>query len=158
MYCHDGEFFANRQATRAEREVYSYIRCLARLENSEEAIEAFYSLLFKAVVTHRQFDTSSVRTALVSVLESPDADEILPYVINRCFYTIGNPWRMEAHRHAALRDLVDGAKNLPERKPTNRQVRRLLGAMQAYVDNSNLYIPLQRQMRLLSDEIGRAHV
>ncbi|MEL6230929.1 MAG: hypothetical protein AAFX51_07725 [Cyanobacteria bacterium J06636_28] len=152
MYCHDGEFFANRQATRAEREVYSYIRCLARLEDSEEAIEAFYSLLFKAVVTHRQFDTSSVRTALVSVLEAPDASEILPYVINRCFYTIGNPWRMDAHRHAALRDLVDGAKNLPERRPTGRSVRRLVGAMQAYVDNPNLYVPLQRQMRLLSDE------
>ncbi|MEM1242224.1 MAG: hypothetical protein AAGI45_20535, partial [Cyanobacteria bacterium P01_H01_bin.26] len=51
----------------AEREVYSYIRCLARLENSEEAIDAFYSLLFKGVVTHRQFESSSVRTALVSV-------------------------------------------------------------------------------------------
>lgn len=152
MYCHDGEFFANRQATRAEREVYSYIRCLARLEDSEEAIEAFYSLLFKGVVTQSQFDSSSVRTALVSVVDSPDADDILPYVINRCFYTIGNPWRLEAHRHGALRDLVDGAKNLPERRPTNRQVRRLVGAVDSYVNSSNLYIPLQRQMRLLSDE------
>ena len=152
MYCHDGEFFANRQATRAEREVYSYIRCLARLEDSEEAIEAFYSLLFKGVVTQGQFDTSSVRTALMNVLEAPDADDILPYMINRCFYTIGNPWRLEPHRHGALRDLVDGAKNLPERRPTGRQVRRLVGAVEAYVNNGNLYGPLQRQMRLLSED------
>ncbi|NEP62417.1 MAG: hypothetical protein F6K31_36715 [Symploca sp. SIO2G7] len=152
MYCHDGDFFANRQATRAEREVYGYIRCLARLKDSDDAIEAFYSLLFRGVVTHQEFNSNSVRTALVSILDSPDANEILPYVINRCFYTIGNLWRIDSHRHTALRSLVTQAKNLPKRKPTGRQIRRLVGAMETYVNNDNLYIPLQRQMRLLSEE------
>lgn len=154
MYSNDGEFFANRQATRAEREIYSYIRCLARLEDSEQAIDAFYNLLFKGTVTYRDiFDPKAVRIALMSVLDSPDANEILPYVINRCFYTIGNPWRMDSHRHPALRTLVSQASQRPENKPANRQVRRLVEAMEAYVNNDRLYIPLQRQMHLLSDEV-----
>ncbi|MEM9807887.1 MAG: hypothetical protein AAF959_21685, partial [Cyanobacteria bacterium P01_D01_bin.56] len=158
MYSTAGDFFANRPATRAEREVYSYTRCLARLEDSEQAIHAFYSLFFHGTVACTQFeftefDPRAVRSALMSILDSPEADEILPYVINRCFYTIGNPWRMETRRHADLRVLVARATQLPERQPTGRQVRRLVKAMGNYVNNENLYVPLQRQMRLLVDEV-----
>ncbi len=152
MFSSDGEFFANRQATRYEREVYSYIRCLARLEDSEQAIDGFYKLLFQAVVTCPEFDSKAVRSALMSILDSPDANDILPYVINRCFYTIGNPWRLESHRHQALRKLVSRASHIPEQKPKGRQVRRLLEAMEAYVANEQLYLPLQRQMHLLSEQ------
>lgn len=153
MYSSDGEFFANRQATREEREVYSYIRCLARLENSEQAIDGFYSLLFSGVVTRPEFDSKAVRRALVTILDAPDANDILPYVINRCFYTIGNPWRLENHRHSALRTLVSRASQLPEQKPKGRHGRRLYDAMQAYATNETLYVPLQRQMHLLSDKV-----
>lgn len=158
MYSTAGEFFANRPATRAERELYGYIRCLARLEDSEQAIDAFYSLFFQGTVPHTEFefttfDPKSVRTALMNILDSSEADEILPYVINRCFYTIGNLWRMEAHRHADLKTLVAQAAHLPERQPKGRQVRRLVKAMESYVGNENLYVPLQRQMRLLVDEV-----
>lgn len=149
MYSNDGEFFANRPATRAEREVYGYIRQLARLENSQEAIDAFYSLLFKANVTLPALDSSSVRHALLHILESPKAHEIVPYVINRCFYTIGNIWRMDTNRHAELRALIFKASSIPEKRPRDRRVRQLIDAMDAYVNNESLYIPLQRQMRLL---------
>ncbi|MEA5467083.1 hypothetical protein [Leptothoe sp. PORK10 BA2] len=157
MYSSNGEFFANRQATRAEREVYSYIRCLARLEDSVQAIDGFYKLLWQGVVTHPEFDSNAVRNALMSIIDSSDADEIMPYVINRCFYTIGNPWRMDNHRHPALRTLVEKASQLPER-PKSRQVKQLVGAMEAYISNENLYVPLQRQMRLLSDEVIEKNV
>ncbi|MEO0867166.1 MAG: hypothetical protein AAFY17_01730 [Cyanobacteria bacterium J06642_11] len=163
MYSNDGEFFANRPATRAEREVYSYVRCLARLEDSERAIDAFYSLLFQGTVTCTEFeftqiDPRAVRKALMTILDSPEADQVLPYVINRCFYTIGNPWRMEAQRHANLRALVARATHLPKRQPKGRQVRRLVKAMADYANNETLYLPLQRQMHLLTDSVEKKKV
>lgn len=163
MYSNSGEFFANRPATRAEREVYSYVRCLARLEDSQQAIDAFYNLLFQGTVTCTEFeftelDPRDVRTALMAVLDSPEADRVLPYIINRCFYTIGNPWRMEAHRHPDLKSLVDRATHLPERQPKGRQVRRLVKAMADYVENEALYVPLQRQMHLLTSEVEENNV
>ncbi|MEM6252739.1 MAG: hypothetical protein AAF821_07445 [Cyanobacteria bacterium P01_D01_bin.156] len=158
MYSNAGEFFANRPVTRAEREVYSYVRCLSRLKDSKLATDAFYSLFFQGTVSctefeFTEFDPRSVRNALMNILDSPEADKILPYVINRCFYTIGNPWRMEAHRHADLRFLVERATHLPERQPTGRQVKQLVKAMADYANSEHLYVPLQRQMRLLNDEV-----
>ncbi|MEM9265866.1 MAG: hypothetical protein AAGA46_10120 [Cyanobacteria bacterium P01_F01_bin.13] len=151
MYSNDGEFFASRPATRAEREVYGYIRQLSRIEDAQQAINAFYGLLFKASVTLPELDSNSVRHALLHILESPEANEILPYVINRCFYTIGNIWRLNASRHSDLRTLVLKASSIPEKRPRDRRVRQLVDAMDAYVKNDILYVPLQRQMRLLCD-------
>ncbi len=151
MYSTDGEFFANRPATRAERIVYGYVRQLARIEDAQQAIDAFYGLLFKANVTLPELDSNSVRPALLHILESPKADEILPYVINRCFYTIGNIWRLDTGRHAQLRELILRANEIPEKRPRDRRVKQLIDAMDGYVSNDNLYVPLQRQMRLLWD-------
>lgn len=147
----DGDFFASRPTTRAEREVYGYIRGLARLEDSDQAIEGFYQLLFHGLVRHPELDFNSVRQALFNILELQEASKILPYIINRCFYTMGNPWRLNSQRHYALRKLVTQAQELPKRRPTDRRVRRLVDGMVAYVNNDALYVPLQRQMRLLSD-------
>lgn len=152
MYINDGEFFASRPATRAEREVYGYIRQLANVEDSQLVIDAFYGLMFKASINVPELDPyNSIRSSLLEILASPRIDEILPYVINRCFYTIGNIWRMDTSRHSALRALVLKASKVPNEYPKNRRVRQLLGAMDAYVKNESLYVPLQRQMRLLCD-------
>lgn len=151
MYCNNGEFFASRPATRTEREVYGYVRQLSRVEDSQAAIDAFYGLLFKATVTLPELDSNSVRHALLHILESPEASKILPYVINRCFYTIGNIWRMDTSHHADLRALVLKANTLPEECPRDRRIKRLNDAMAAYIKNDSLYVPLQRQMRLLCD-------
>ncbi|MFG6095216.1 hypothetical protein SPB21_08190 [Leptothoe sp. ISB3NOV94-8A] len=151
MYSNNGEFFASRPATRAEREVYGYVRQLSRIEDAQQAIDAFYGLLFKASVTLPELDSNSVRHALLHILESPEANKILPYVINRCFYTIGNIWRMDTSRHSALRTLILRASAVPEKRPRDRRVRQLVNAMDAYVKNGSLYVPLQRQMHLLCD-------
>ncbi len=151
MYSNDGEFFASRPATRAEREVYGYIRQLSRLEDSQQAIDAFYALLCGADVALPELDSNSVRHALLHILESSEANKTLPYMINRCFYTISNIWRMDTSRHSDLRALVLRASNPPEKHPRDWYAKQLFDAMDAYVKNDSLYVPLQRQMRLLCD-------
>ena len=102
MYLDDfGEFFSNRPEKPEEIEVYDYIRQLARRPSSE-AIEAFYQFFFQG----HSYPQQQVRAALKCIVMAPDADSHFKYVINRCFYTIGNLWRLDVTRHTALRELI----------------------------------------------------
>ena len=147
MYLDDlGDFFSNRPEKPEEIEIYDYIRQLAR-KPSSEAIAAFYDFFFQGN-SHSQ---QQVRAALKCIVTAPDAESHFKYVINRCFYTIGNLWRLDTTRHAALQELIIQVESIPTSVPNDPVVRRLHRHLHAYV-SSNLYLPLKRQMQLIEKE------
>lgn len=146
MYISDrGQFFANRPETEDERVIYRYIRQIAQKASSQDAIEDFYRFLFQGN-THPE---QAVRISLEAVLNTPEANRIVPYIINRCFYTIGNLWRIDQTRHSALRELISRLDNVPGQVPNDQTVKRLRQYVRAYVQSEELYRPLNRQLHLL---------
>jgi hypothetical protein len=143
---HGEEFFRVRPEKPEEAEVYDYIRQLAS-KPSSEAIEAFYQLFFQG----NAYPQKDVSIALARIVKTTDADSYFKYVINRCFYIIGNVWRLDKNRHEALRRLITRAENLPTKVANDPVVRRLHHHLHAYL-KSDLYLVLRRQMRLLEEE------
>jgi hypothetical protein len=145
MYLDMGKSFADRPETAAETALYHYIRELAG-KSSQVAIDDYYRLLFHANAYPKQ----QVRDAIEEIINAPDADETAKYVINRCFYTIGNLWRLDSKRRGALRDLVARLEAVPASASNDPTTRRLRRYLHGYVE-SELYKPLKRQMRLLDE-------
>ncbi|NET33394.1 MAG: hypothetical protein F6K19_15460 [Cyanothece sp. SIO1E1] len=148
MYANsEGEFFASRPETPEEREVYDYVRYLARQDSPDKAIDDFYRMLFQG----NTYPVAEASEALAQILHKSDADKVAPYFINRCFYTIGNLWQLDTTRHHALRSLITRAEKMPMKAPNDRIVKELLRYVRKYVQ-SDLYVALKRQMHLLQDE------
>jgi hypothetical protein len=153
MYISDtGKFFANRPETREESIVYDYIRRLGQESDPQQVIDAFYELFFKGLTWHELDPDRSAQKAFQKLLTGPSADESFIYVINRCFYTIGNRWRLDTSRHLALKSLINRAVDIPQKTPNVRHTRSLRRYIHAYVSNDDLYVPLKRQMKLLTEE------
>lgn len=144
------ESFANRPETPQERAVYGYVRELAWQNDPDMAIEWFYQLLLKGQTSPAYDPEREVFQALRQILRAET--EHLPFIINRCFYTIGNTWRRQPTSHGHLETLVDRAQQVDQARATSQPTRKLIRGMKDYVHSEelNLYVPLQRQMRLLS--------
>lgn len=148
MYVSDrnGEYFATRPETDAERILYNYVSRLSR-QDAEPAISNFYRLMFSG----NTYPDQAAQSALTEIVSRPEDDQHLLYVINRCLYTIGNRWRLDPSRHSALRTLILQLDEIPQHRPLDPTTRQWLTTLQSYVTTDSLYCPLRRQLYLLTD-------
>ena len=110
----------------AKEVVYDYIRELARNVPPDQALVAFYSLLCDRIVVGRQ----EVIPYLDSVIQADEfKQEQGLHFLNRSFYTICNPWHLDADMAPYLDHLVHRLNQLPDRSaqdPLTRLLRRRL--------------------------------
>ena len=135
----------NKETTEQSKElIYSYIQNLAAHRSPEQAIDAFYDLLWDRVAVGRD----DVRHALERVLaaKSFDGDEA-QHFLNRCFYSIGNPWHLNNEKQPYLEPLIGGLKKLADPEATNLLTLKLRRQIKIF-DNSEYGLCLRRQMRL----------
>lgn len=128
----------------AKEVVYSYIAELAQLNDAERARTAFYALMMQRIAVGRQ----DVIKALNRVLESEDfTQEAGLKFINRCYYTICNPWHLNSDRAAELQQLIDDLRTLKAANATAHLTRPLQRRMHDF--RASEYTEcLCRQMRL----------
>lgn len=148
MYVSDRtrEYFATRPATDAELTVYRYVRQLSKKEPST-AIQDFYRLMFQG----NTYPNPEAKAALADIVAQPDAAQQVLYVINRCLYTIGNPWRIDPAYHPHLRTLILKLEEIPSQTPKDPITRKWVTYLRQYVATDTLYRTLRRQLYLLPD-------
>lgn len=128
----------------AKEIVYSYIAELAQLSDPEQARRAFYNLLMQRIAVGR----SDVIRALNCVLESEEfAQEAGLKFINRCYYTICNPWHLNSDRAAELQQLICDLRTLKAASAKAHLTRPLQRRMHDF-KASEYTECLCRQMRL----------
>jgi hypothetical protein len=137
--------FARHRETAEEIELYHYVQQLAR-EPFDDAKKSFYRLLFDA----NTYPDQGTRRALEKIISGAEFSRTGKYVINRCFYTIGNPWLQKNTHHDALKELISCA----DRKPPSLAMDKYARVWRKQLDDyfaSDLYRALKRQMYLLQD-------
>ncbi|MEM8545015.1 MAG: hypothetical protein AAGF66_13620 [Cyanobacteria bacterium P01_H01_bin.119] len=149
MYAYTGdsaEIFSLRPESLEETYIYRFVKSLMALPPNK-AIERFYQFFFEAANP----PNAAVRSALLAIAASPETENTFNYMLNRCFYTLCNPWRTETANHWAIQELVIGLENLPQRRSQNRELRQLQQRLRGFVETSQ-YLALKRQMQVLMAE------
>lgn len=133
----------------AKQCVYSYIHRLAidisdRDRDSRRSRQAFYSLLWDRVAVDRR----DVIQALDAVIASNEfGGERGLQFINRCYYTLCNPWHYRPDRVIDLEWVIGQLQRLPEPKGQNRLTLALRRRLSDFKQSD--YTPcLLRQLRL----------
>lgn len=143
------EFFAHRPETADEQRVYSYVRELVAAP-SVEAIERYLAFALHGIVSQ-----PAVKEAWKRIITAPEATDTHPYILNRCCYTLCNPWRSDVQRHADIQQVILGLGNLPERRPQDPFVRRLQDLDRKFLETEQ-YATLKRQLVLTSVGSGQS--
>ena len=147
MYLGDSaEFFSLRPETLEEMRVYGFAKRLTTLP-ADQAIDRFYQFFFEAVNP----SAPETRAALMQIVTAAESEKIFHYVLNRCFYTLCNPWRTNPSSHWAIREMVLRLEHLPKKSAQNRQIRHLQNLVRGFVDTPQ-YVTLKRQMQVLFEE------
>ena len=132
--------------TSEQAQIYGYIRGLAT-QPSQDAISAFYRLIRDGNAQ----PNDTVNRALKQVVGSPQFSQSHLQFINRCYYTLANPWHLEGDRDRDLESLILNLETLPLPRAHNPTTRKLRNALQLYRDN-DYYTILRKHLRLLTYE------
>jgi hypothetical protein len=133
-----------KQSEQAKEHIYRYIQDLASNALPEQAVEDLYGLLWNRIAVNH----NDVRQALTVVItaDSFSQEEGLQF-INRCFYSICNPWHLDTRKRAHLEQLVGRLSDLPEPEATNPVTAKLRDRIQTF-NRGDYGDCLRRQMRL----------
>lgn len=144
------ERFSLRPDTVEETRIYGFARRLTALP-ANQAVEQFYQFFYQALNP----SSMATREALLQIATSPESEKTFHYVLNRCFYTLCNPWRTETSHHGAIRNLVLQLEQLPEKRVNDPQVRQLQKQVLGFVGTPQ-HLTLKRQMQVLFDDRNSA--
>lgn len=133
----------------AKQCVYAYIHRLAtdvseRGGDARQARRAFQTLLWDRVAVDRRDVIEALDTVIAS--NEFDSEKGLQF-INRCYYTICNPWHYRSDRVADLEWVIGQLQQLPEPRGNNRLTVTLRRRLYAF-KQSEYTIHLLRQLRL----------
>ena len=143
MYLSDTTSYPTRPDTLEQRHLYIYIRDLALLPD-QDAITRFYRLLWDG----NAYPNQTVTNALKSIVADPNFEQQSLNLINRCYYTLANPWHMKPNKGAALSRLILELDERPVDRAQNRITRKLRAALHAYRQDER-YRVLKKHLRLL---------
>ncbi|MEB3357227.1 MAG: hypothetical protein VKK04_10900 [Synechococcales bacterium] len=149
MYLSDNQY-ATRPDTPEQRQVYGYIRSLAALP-PPEAIAAFYRLLWDGIAPN----CGAVQTAWREIVKFDDFDQHRLKIINRCYYTLANPWHLDGMRGRALEQLILWLEDIPEGRGLSPFSKKLRETLRLYKE-SDYYAVLKKHLHLLEDQDGYA--
>ncbi|MGB3494256.1 MAG: hypothetical protein WBA57_16115 [Elainellaceae cyanobacterium] len=137
--------YSIRPDTPEQQVVYSYIRGLAT-RSPQEAIDAFYRLLWDGSA----YPDNDVHAAWKDVVKAPNFEHHQLKVINRCYYTLTNPWHLDGTRDNALEALIVRLDGLSSKREYNPHTKKLRSALREYKE-SDYYAVLKKHLHLLRD-------
>lgn len=108
-------------ATLDEDCLYEHLRNCVKTEPTDHVIARFRQLFIDA----QGYTDSQVWQALSQVVQDPEADKSFKYTLNRCCYTLINPWQTRLECHAAIPKLVALFEQLPTHSTQSKFTIRL---------------------------------
>ncbi|MBD1997307.1 hypothetical protein H6G00_11820 [Leptolyngbya sp. FACHB-541] len=139
----DAWMFCRRPDIPETQVIYDYVGQLAE-QPSKDALDALFNMLW-----HRNGGSNyEVCTVLDKLTQMSDYKVRGLQIINRCFYTIGNPWQLDKDRHGALHEMIVRIKETPLEKGQSQTVRLMRELMREYA-SSEFYKVLKMQQHFL---------
>ncbi|NET09481.1 MAG: hypothetical protein F6K09_02405 [Merismopedia sp. SIO2A8] len=142
MYLSDNQY-PTQHDTIEQQQLYRYIRDLAHLSD-QEAIDRFYRLLWDG----NAYPNKTVHNALKTVVMDSSFEQQGVNLINRCYYTLANPWHLNSTKGDALTQLILRLEDMPSGHVQNRVTRKLRHTLQTYREDERYFV-LKKHLRLV---------
>lgn len=139
----------HRSASAAELEnrLYAYLQRCRQREDAEQVLARFHDLFIQA----EEFDDSDVWSTLVELAHRPHAEREFKYTLNRCSYTLVNPWSTEAKNHWAVPALVQLFEDIPT-APSSASETYTIRRLSRLFAQTEQYAALRRFANLIDDQ------
>ncbi|MEM6520752.1 MAG: hypothetical protein AAF722_15635 [Cyanobacteria bacterium P01_C01_bin.70] len=138
-------------AVELENHLYRYLQRSRQKNETEKVLEDFYDLFIRA----DRFSNDLVWETLVELVHRPHAEREFKYTLNRCSYTLINPWTTEAQNHWAVPALVQLFEKIPTAPASVCETRKIRHLSHLFTQTEQ-YAALRRFANLIDDQLEEA--
>ncbi len=131
-------------ATDLENRLYEHLQRCRQQEDAETVIDRFYDLFILA----NDYSEPQLRDLLVELTQRPQAEREFKYTLNRCSYTLINPWATQTKDHWAIPALVKLFEELPTAPAASAETQRVRSLTRQFTETEQ-YAALRRFANLL---------
>ena len=134
-----------------ENHLYSYLQdCRQRLD-ADQVLQHFHRLFIQA----EPVADPDVWESLVELAHRPHAEREFKYTLNRCSYTLVNPWSTEPKNHWAVPALVQLFEQIPTAPTVVSETKTIRSLSQSFTQTEQ-YAALRRFANLIDDQLAAA--
>ena len=144
---------SHQTATASELEnfLYTHLQRCRQQEEAEAVLQRFEELFIQA----ETYSDPQIREVLVELVRRPHSEREFKYTLNRCSYTLINPWSTQPKDHWAIPALVQLFESIPTAPARQAETRRIRELSRQFTE-SDQYAALRRFAHLLDDQLEGA--
>lgn len=139
-----------RQTSPGEEQLYDHLLYCVQTESPSELLARIRNLFIQGT----DYTDYQVRSALLDIVNSKQAEQQFKYILNRCCHILINRWQMQPHLQAAIPDLVDLFTKLPPPGFTSARGTRRIRSLVKDFTSSEQYLTLRRLAQVVNDKVG----
>lgn len=113
--------YTSAPPSKLEEVLYQHWQTSRQEESPDQVIQRFRQLFVEA----SGYADSAVWSALTSLTQRAHADRQFKYTLNRCCYTLINPWYTQSRYHWAIPELISLFEQLPETAPYSIESKKI---------------------------------
>ena len=142
---------SNNQAssTELENHLYRHLRQCRQTESADAALERFRQLFIEA----EGYSDPMVWAVLTELVHRPQAEREFKYTLNRCSYTLINPWYTQPREHWAIPALVQLFETVPTDNTNCYETRCIRHLTQSFTKTEQ-YAALRRFANLFDEDVA----
>jgi hypothetical protein len=132
-----------------ENHLYTHLQQCRKHEDAETVLQRFEDLFIQA----DYYSDPDIWEVLLELIYRPHAEREFKYTLNRCSYTLINPWATQPREHWAIPALVKLFENIPTDASHNPDAQRIRDLSWQFTKTEQ-YAALRRFANLLDDAAG----
>jgi len=133
-------------AAELEGHIYTHLQQCRQQETADALLNRFEQLFIQA----EGYPESLVWEALTDLAQHPQADREFKYTLNRCSYTLINPWSTQPRDHWAIPALVQLFESIPTAPTTQFSTHRIRHLSRSFTQTEQ-YAALRRFANLIEE-------
>lgn len=131
-------------ASELENYLYTHLQQCRQKEDPEVVLERFQNLFIQA----NNYPDPEIREVLIELTHRPFSEREFKYTLNRCSYTLINPWSIQPRDHWAIPALVQLFETIPTAPTQQSEVQRIRELSRCFTKTEQ-YAALRRFANLI---------
>ena len=130
-----------------ENRLYDFLRYCRKHQDADQVLRHFHQLFIQA----DYFPDETIWGTLVELTHRPHAEREFKYTLNRCSYTLANPWSTDPRSHWAVPALVQLFEQIPTAPASTSETQAIRKLSRLFVQTEQ-YAALRRFANLIDDQ------
>jgi len=138
--------YSNSSSNGLEERLYQHLQHCRQQHPPHQVLERFHQLFIEA----EGYRDAAIWATLGEIVRRPQAPREFKYTLNRCCYTLINPWYTQPREHWAIPELISQFQTLPQAPGSTAMARRIRQLVQDFT-GSEQYASLYRLQQMFTE-------